>query len=111
MGYKIIMGRFIDADVLIDRILRLTILTDDMYGKGIACGIERAANVIQKHPAADVVEVRHGEWKEDTEYYDDGYSECNVRKVFCCSLCGRTEKRREPYCNCGAKMDINRGVK
>jgi hypothetical protein len=47
---------------------------------------------------------REGEWVEDTEYYDDDYSECNVRKVFVCSKCGRTEKRKEPYCNCGAKM-------
>jgi hypothetical protein len=45
-----------------------------------------------------------GEWVEDTDYYDDDYSECNVRKVFVCSKCGRTEKRKEPYCNCGAKM-------
>ena len=60
---------------------------------------------IRKIPAADVVEVRHGEWLEEKEYYADDYSECNVRKVYACSLCGRTEKRKEPYCNCGAKMD------
>ena len=65
-------------------------------------------SAIMNIPIADVEEVRHGEWKEDTEYYDDDYSECNVRKVFCCSLCGRTEKRKEPYCNCGAKMDGER---
>lgn len=59
-------------------------------------------------PAADVIEVRHGVWREETEYYDDDYSECNVRKVYACSLCGRTEKRKEPYCNCGAKMDGGR---
>ena len=23
-----------------------------------------------------------------------------------CSRCGRTEKVKEPYCNCGAKMDL-----
>ena len=56
-------------------------------------------------PAVDVVEVRHGEWIEEKEYYSDDYSECNVRKVYACSLCGRTEKHQEPYCNCGAKMD------
>lgn len=56
-------------------------------------------------PTADVEPVRHGEWKEETEYYDDEYSECNVRKVFVCSLCGKTEKYKQPYCNCGAKMD------
>lgn len=54
----------------------------------------------------DVEKVRHGYWKEETEYYDDDWGECNVREVFECSLCGRTERRKEPYCNCGAKMDL-----
>lgn len=63
---------------------------------------------IENAPAEDVVEVKHGEWIKETEYYDDDYSECNVRKVFRCSLCGRTEKYKEPYCNCGAKMDGER---
>lgn len=58
-----------------------------------------------RFPAADVALVVHGEWREETEYYDDEYSECNVRKVFACSLCGRTERTKQPFCNCGAKMD------
>ena len=45
-----------------------------------------------------------GEWIEETEYYSDDYSECNTRKVFAYSRCGRTETRKQPYCNCGAKM-------
>jgi hypothetical protein len=60
---------------------------------------------VMKLPIADVVEMRHGEWREEVEYYDDEYSECNTRIVFACSLCGRTEKSKQPYCNCGAKMD------
>ena len=43
--------------------------------------------------AADVVEVRNGEW---------------IRTMvgdYCCSLCGRYEEDKEPYCNCGAKMN------
>lgn len=44
------------------------------------------------------------EWIEETEYYSDDYSECNTRKVFACSRCGRTKTRKQPYCNCGAKM-------
>ena len=44
------------------------------------------------------------EWKPYTEYYADDYSECNTRKVWACSRCGRLEKQKEPYCNCGAKM-------
>lgn len=63
------------------------------------------SKAVLETPAADVEPVRHGEWLEETEYYADDYSECNVRKVYACSLCGRTEKRKEPYCHCGAKMD------
>lgn len=44
------------------------------------------------------------EWITDIEYYADDYSECNTRKVFTCSRCGRFEKYEQPYCNCGAKM-------
>lgn len=44
------------------------------------------------------------EWKPYIEYYADDYSECNTRKVWTCSRCGRLEKQKEPYCNCGAKM-------
>jgi hypothetical protein len=44
------------------------------------------------------------QWKPYTEYYADDYSECNTRKVWACSRCGRLEKQKEPYCNCGAKM-------
>ena len=64
-----------------------------------------AYDVLDSICAADVEPVRHGKWLEETEYYADDYSECNVRKVYACSLCGRTEKRKEPYCHCGAKMD------
>lgn len=62
-------------------------------------------NIDKNIPSADVEPVRHGEWREETEYYDDEYSEYNTRKVFACSLCGRIEKIKQPYCNCGAKMD------
>ena len=53
---------------------------------------------IEYTPAADVVEVRHGEW-----IYDHW---CEFR----CSICGhwsKTEPRgKEKFCpNCGAKMD------
>lgn len=78
------------------------------YPLEFCLGLFAAANELEDAPAADVVEVRHGEWREDTEYYDDDYSECNVRKVFVCSRCGRSERKKEPYCNCGAKMDGER---
>lgn len=47
------------------------------------------------------VPVRHGRWIDGEQYMDeDGFQ----RQVYC-SLCGRYEDEREPYCNCGARMD------
>lgn len=70
----------------------------------------KAHVTIGTHSVADYL-IEHScsiqptaEWKPYTEYYDDEYSECNTRKVFACSRCGRLEKYKEPYCNCGAKM-------
>lgn len=51
------MSRYIDADALIERILKLKVATDNMYGMGIARGIERAETAIQMQPTADVEEV------------------------------------------------------
>ena len=54
---------------------------------------------IEALPVADVEEVRHGEWIEEYRGL------CPREKVIICSLCGRMEERKEPYCHCGAKMD------
>jgi hypothetical protein len=52
-------------------------------------------------PVADVAPVIHGEWEVYTEYYNFGLYQVGWR----CSLCGRIETDKQPYCNCGAKMD------
>lgn len=49
--------------------------------------------VLLMAPLADVEEVKHGKWVSDEH------------KLYSCSLCGRLERYKEPYCNCGAKMD------
>lgn len=64
-------------------------------------------------PAADVTEVRHGEWKADTDEYEICATE------FTCSCCKESFASSEmtdedflqmmKYCpNCGAKMDGER---
>ena len=66
----------------------------------------RAHRKVLAIPAADVAEVRHGEWKFK-EYGEDTYT--NLTRIYECSLCGRTieclNEADEPYCHCGAKMD------
>lgn len=55
----------------------------------------------------DVVEVVHGEWIEHDIYVcnSDDDSMAKIGTIFICSECGREEDNKEPYCNCGAKMD------
>lgn len=56
---------------------------------------------------ADVAEVRHRKWLDNIEKTT---TPSGITKDFAigykCSLCGRTEISKEPYCNCGAKMDL-----
>ena len=55
-------------------------------------------------PAADVAPVRHGKWEPVLEGVWN--LPTPVLVGWRCSQCGRTEQEKEPYCNCGAKMDL-----
>lgn len=62
--------------------------------------------------AADVVEVKHGRWIEEhfgtlipVEYDDNGNVIVHDCVNYRCNLCGRIENKKEPFCNCGARMD------
>ena len=55
--------------------------------------------------------VRYGEWLEQTretlipvEYDSNGDPILHKVIYYKCNLCGRIEGKKEPYCNCGAKM-------
>lgn len=95
------MARYIDADRLIN---------DFTNNSGVfVCGPKTLAAIvfrINTQPTADVVEVKRGKWIDDIQEFT---SPAGVtQKYLCgykCSLCGRTERIKEPYCNCGAKMD------
>ena len=69
--------------------------------------------VIDKVPTADVEPVRHGKWVEKHRgaKSPEGYYYWNtpLTYVFVCSECGRKESKKEPYCNCGAKMELDKG--
>lgn len=47
---------------------------------------------------SDVSLVVHGRWIKNTGL--SGWPR------YTCNLCGRSEPNREPYCHCGAKMDL-----
>lgn len=72
---------------------------DQTWEYGMA--VKDIYDMIKKEPAADVAPVVHGHWEK--EVYVDPYGADWTR--YHCSLCGRVEIKKEPYCNCGAKMD------
>lgn len=63
--------------------------------------------IIDNVSTADVVEVRHGKWIDDIR---DITTVAGIDRKslvgYKCSVCGRSEIHKEPYCNCGAKMDL-----
>jgi hypothetical protein len=69
--------------------------------------VETAFDLLNKQQQGLVVEVRHGEWLPDYEtFVDDSERESEpIQTGWVCSLCGRQEFQKEPYCHCGAKMD------
>lgn len=60
----------------------------------------------------DFVEVKHAEWLPDYETFIDEWERESepTQTGWVCSLCGRQEFNRKPYCNCGAKMDSERSA-
>lgn len=53
--------------------------------------------------AADVVERKRGEWVDISCVVHDPDGDW-IATQYQCSLCGRKEYRKEPFCNCGADM-------
>ncbi len=118
------MRKYIDADALIEEVKTLEQLarkrvydtpTNSPAYERYATQYserERILNIIKAHHAADVVEVRHGEW--EGQEFDDGFG--FKYKNYWCSVCGRklvgySDPKEAPYCHCGAKMDGERREK
>lgn len=57
-------------------------------------------------PAADVRENVNGEWNQHYETTSDNET---LPFGWECSLCGRWEMEKQPFCNCGAKMEVQDG--
>ena len=80
-----------------------------------ADGAEKALEIVNKIPTADVQEVKHGNWIDKGVLENYPRPDINVYHLLCCSECGALHRVR-PYCeggwinasycpNCGAKMD------
>ena len=61
---------------------------------------------LENEPAADVAEVRHGEWKPTYHNYYNRDGVCQIADEWHCSECKIYSRNEWNYCpNCGAKMD------
>ncbi len=101
---------YIDVDKFAEKICNFQQIDEDTANKMIF--------LIRTFPAADVVEVQHGEWelKSETRRYleeidEEFYVECPFcNRVYYVPFEFEDEKMLEyakknyPYCNCGAKM-------
>lgn len=81
-----------------------------LYAIDRAYGMTGAYERVERITAADVVEVKHGEWISLTECANAGVY-CSVchKKVYKedYAWCNKKNKVRSNYCpNCGAKMDL-----
>nr|DAP84108.1 MAG TPA: DNA-directed RNA polymerase [Caudoviricetes sp.] len=93
------MSRYIDAEALGIGKANPDVFEDAEYAHGWNAAIE----MIEATPAADVAEVRHGEWINTGAYVCGEYE-------FECTECGytnwHTSEANEKYCpGCGARMD------
>ena len=91
------MAEYIEREYAVDAVLDVYCDTPDI---DLSC--EKFEAAIRKIQAADVAPVRHGRWitKQEKDTFA-GYL-----YSYECSECGRVEQCKEPYCNCGAKMDL-----
>ena len=109
------MARYIDVEKVKHRLFSVAV-TDDTYGMAISQGIDIAVKIVNETPTADVMEVKHGEWKCE---YDEELGETKVT----CSVCGDSRDingcfvsindealyNEDFFCpRCGAKMDRER---
>ena len=88
---------YIDREAVISRLEKVDMDTYYGFTAAVQIGVDHAIQCIKEAPAADVVEVRHGRWKNGGNgLYDT------------CTACGEEIYLAIPmnYCPlCGARMD------
>lgn len=106
------MTKYIDTEKFEKEMYHEAFETDsDMQKWDSGCWIRYKLfkDCLEKQPTADVVKVVHGEWEPHYETFDEdkavGLLGGEYQTGWKCSVCGRYEPSKEPYCNCGAKMD------
>ena len=84
----------------LDNSLQFAGITGNGVDEDICEGLHEAIGLINEIPAADVAPMVHGKWITRS---DKGV--ISMTHPYMCSRCWRVEINKEPYCNCGARMD------
>ena len=96
--------RPIDADVLMEEVLKGTIISDDLYGMGIMAGVDSFAKKLKAAPTLALDDLRpKGRWEVIEDYVSSlGYT---VIDGYRCSLCKEESREALDFCgHCGADM-------
>ena len=100
------MAKYIDADLLKERIEYYYSHTGDQTTNAEHYAYGVALKEIEKIPTADVVEVKHGKWIIKRDDYDYEYMKCSCCKEEFYPVDEDTVDETPNYCmNCGAEMD------
>ena len=96
------MAKYFDKDALIREIISDMSMfigdPDAVQKHDEQCNY--AISCIESAPTVDVALVVHARWITRS---DKGV--ISMTHPYMCSRCWRVEMNKEPYCNCGAKMD------
>ena len=89
------MAEYIEREALLKHShIGMTRVSDTEWQKGYWDGVDDMAEYIREEPAADVAEVKHGEWIS--------YGLRNPQ----CSLCRNYNIEKSRFCpKCGGRMD------
>ena len=117
------MKKYVDADIVNLKLKQICDNRNTSYGIQFGGRAKDFAQLTDDIPAANVVEVRHGEWIEKEHWiplprdyevsYDSDYDDCYDEKTHslkekywhCSYEASRSMKPVHKYCpNCGAKM-------
>ena len=98
--------RYIDVDKIIAKIKAEHCDKCKHDDRCFYCDIDKVLLELEEADDADVVEVKHGEWKIKRDDYDCEYMMCSCCKEEFYPADDDTVDTTPKYCpNCGAKMD------
>ena len=104
------MAEYLEREATIASIENVLRGRTDEKGSPAYLAFSMFAELIKIAPAADVVEVKHGEWIE-SDYCLAFIYQCSVCKEDFEFIEGTPEENHWKYCpNCGAKMDVKEGA-